>query len=500
MKTPIHTKSLFKTLIILLVLVVTMGISMMPSNAQQPGKLTNQLNASGPDPWLTYYDGNYYLAVTTGSSELTMRKSSTLAGLKIAAPVRIYMETEPSRCCNMWAPEFHLLDGPDGKRWYFYYTAGTSGTLDNQHSHVLESAGLDPMGPYTYKARIFDPSHDVWSIDGSVLQLNDTLYFLFSSWEGEYQSLYIAPMSNPWTINGSRTLISQAMLPWEQSGLNVNEGPVALQHDGKTFVIYSASFCATADYKLGMLTYTGGDPLKASSWVKAPEPVFQRADENGVFAPGHNGFFKSPDGKEDWIVYHANDSASGVCDDRRTTRVQKFTWNADGTPNFGVPISPAVEIDAPSGDTGIDPVLAFAQLPRSRFTSFGLKDAYLRHMDVVARIDLMSDAADSEFYVVPGLADPKAVSIQSVNLPGHYLRHKGNAIVFDTSDGSPEFNADATWWLKPGLADDTWISFESYNQTGSFIGKKFGVLALIKEAEIKTKGAREDATFLEERE
>lgn len=26
---------------------------------------TNPLNDSGPDPWLTYYEGNYYLAATT---------------------------------------------------------------------------------------------------------------------------------------------------------------------------------------------------------------------------------------------------------------------------------------------------------------------------------------------------------------------------------------------------------------------------------------------------
>jgi GH43 family beta-xylosidase len=34
--------------------------------------------------------------------------------------------------------------------------------------------------------------------------------------------------------------------------------------------------------------------------------VFQTSEENGVYAPGHNSFFTSPDGKEDWILYHAN--------------------------------------------------------------------------------------------------------------------------------------------------------------------------------------------------
>ncbi len=285
------TASLMGVLILMLTLVFT------PSTVAQDEENTfhNPLNPNGgDDPWLTYYDGYYYLANTTWTNEMFMRKSKTLSGLKVARPELIYKETELSRCCNMWAPEFYLLDGPDGKHWYFYYTAGTQGTFDNQHSHVLESAGTDPMGPYTYKGRLFDPTNDVWSIDGSVLQMDSKLYFLFSAWVGNLQSIFIAPMSNPWTISGSRAVISKPTLPWEQAGTPVNEGPVALQHEGKTFIVYSASFCGTPDYKLGLLTYNGGDVLNADSWVKNPEPVFQRSDENSVFGPGHNGFFKSP--------------------------------------------------------------------------------------------------------------------------------------------------------------------------------------------------------------
>src|SRR5690242_1506603 len=123
----------------------------------------------GDDPWLLYYDGNYYLT-TTQWSAIRMWKSPTIAGLATAQPATIWSDADPSRCCNVWAPEFHLLDGPDGRRWYLYYSAGTDGTLDNQHTHVLESAGTDPLGPYTYKSRIYDPHNDTWAIDGSVLK------------------------------------------------------------------------------------------------------------------------------------------------------------------------------------------------------------------------------------------------------------------------------------------------------------------------------------------
>jgi hypothetical protein len=38
-------------------------------------------------------------------------------------------------------------------------------------------------------------------IDGSVLELNGGLYFLFSAF-GPRQSVYIAPMNDPWTLGG----------------------------------------------------------------------------------------------------------------------------------------------------------------------------------------------------------------------------------------------------------------------------------------------------------
>lgn len=98
------------------------------------------------------------------------------------------------------------------------------------------------------------------------------------------------------------------------------------------------------------LTLTGSDPLNRAHRTKSPSPVFQRNDGNGVYAPGHNGFFTSPDGTEDWIVYHANSSASGGCDMNRSTRAQTFMWNADGTPHLGTPVRLGTTFPAPSGE------------------------------------------------------------------------------------------------------------------------------------------------------
>jgi GH43 family beta-xylosidase len=311
------------------------------------GFFTNPLFSNGADPWLEYYDGNYYLTTTTWTSQLVMRKSPTLAGLATATPVNIWSHANPERCCNFWAFEFHRLNGPNGPRWYVMYTSGQHGTLDHQHLSVIESVGDDPMGPYTYKGS-FMP--DSWNIDGTYLKHDGQLYLVWSEWVGDEQLNWISKMTNPWTITGPRQIITRPTYEWEKSGRKVNEGAEILKKDGRTFMVYSASFCDTPDYKLALMELTGNDPMNPDHWHKFPEPVFQKA--NGVFGPGHNGFFTSPDGSEDWIVYHGNSSAEHGCGATRSVRAQPFTWTEEGLPNFGEPVSEATEVQVPSGEDG----------------------------------------------------------------------------------------------------------------------------------------------------
>ncbi|TDD18223.1 family 43 glycosylhydrolase [Nonomuraea diastatica] len=316
---------------------------------------TNPIKSQkGADPWLQYHDGNYYLITTSFTNTLVIRKSPTLGGLNTAPSIQVWQDTTSSRGTNFWAPELHLING----RWYIYYSAGQVGSTccDSQRTHVLESAGSDPLGPYTYRNILTGGNLDPggWLIDASPMTLNGSLYLLGSGFiGGSAQSLVIARMSNPYTVSGTFSRISSPTHSWETQGGTVNEAPVALQRGGRTFVIYSASACWGPDYKLGQLTYNGGDPLSASAWAKRSTPVFQRA--GSVYGPGHNGFFTSPDGQESWIVYHANSSTSGGCDNNRTTRAQKFTWNADGTPNLGTPVATGAALPAPAGESAATP-------------------------------------------------------------------------------------------------------------------------------------------------
>jgi GH43 family beta-xylosidase len=321
---------------------------------------TNPLLATGPDPWVEYKDGVYYYMNTTGT-DLTLWRTRNIADLGTAEKKVLWQPPAAGPYSHeLWAPEIHFLSG----KWYIYFAAD-GGNNQSHRIWVIENSSADPFqGEWTLKGKVAEAS-DKWAIDVSVFEDRGRLYIIWSGWAADTnntQSIYIARLKNPWTVDGPRTRLSTPEYPWEKVGdvdqrkqpddpphIDVNEGPEVLKHNDKLFLIYSASACWTDDYALGMLEATSGsDLLNLSSWKKSSNPVFQQSRKAGVYAPGHNGFFKSPDGKQDWIIYHANSKSGQGCGAHRSPRAQPFTWNADGTPNFGVPVGAGVAIPRPA--------------------------------------------------------------------------------------------------------------------------------------------------------
>jgi GH43 family beta-xylosidase len=323
------------------------------SAAVEDSTFTNPLLPRGPDPWVIQKDSVYYYTHTQ-ANRIAIYKTGKMSELGKASPVTIW--TPPATGLwskDIWAPEIHYLQG----KWYVYFAAD-DGINDNHRIYVLENASADPLsGNWEFKGKMADTSADTWAIDASVFEYNGQLYCIWSGWEADIndkQNIYIAKMQNPWTIAGKRSMISTPTYSWEIIGAPpaVNEGPEALRNNqGNLLITYSASGCWTDSYSLGLLRLkTGGDPMNAGDWSKNTNPVFITNSGNQAFSPGHNGFFKSRDGKEDWIIYHANAAAGLGCKDARSPRMQSFGWNADGSPDFGQPAKIDMKIKKPSGE------------------------------------------------------------------------------------------------------------------------------------------------------
>jgi GH43 family beta-xylosidase len=292
--------------------------------------VANPVASEGHDPWVIQDDGLYcYCYSHQGriwvNRQRTIQEAVQFEGKPVWQP-------EPGKAYSkeLWAPELHKFAG----QWYIY-VAADDGRNENHRMYVLQSRTGDPTGPYDFKGKIADAS-DKWAIDGTVMEYSGRLYFIWSGWEADtnvQQNLYIAAMKDPLSIEGPRALISQPEYDWEKIGNPlINEGPEVLKHKGGVFIIYSASGSWTDHYCLGQLKLVGADPLDPTAWQKKETPVF--GSTATVFSPGHASFTKSPDATEDWIVYHAaRHKGAGW---NRNTRMQRFTWDVDGNPCFGL--------------------------------------------------------------------------------------------------------------------------------------------------------------------
>ena len=79
------------------------------------------------------------------------------------------------------------------------------------------------------------------------------------------------------------------------------------------------------------------------------------------------------------------------------------------------------------------------------------------------------DRQDSTFRFIPGLADSKCITFESLNYPGYYLRHWDFRIKLHSWEDSQLFREDTTFCERPGLADPDLVSFESHNYPGYYL-------------------------------
>ncbi|KAG9657846.1 Arabinanase/levansucrase/invertase, partial [Aureobasidium melanogenum] len=335
------------------------------TSASNASTYTNPiLDEVGADPWVIRHGDYYYMTYTTNSN-ITILRSSVLTDWN-NADVKLAFNPPPGMnySTDLWAPELHQIDNS----WYVIFTADPnydtpSPEVDmwcdfncpavHHRMYVLEGSSSDPWeSTYTLKSQL--NTYDQFAIDGTYFQHASGLYHIYSCWYRQYDAwpsnLCITKMSDPWTVESNfteRQIISVPDNPWEKTPygrpwnyrLSSNEGPQQLTNPttGQQFVIYSAARSDNRNYCLGQLELVGDDPMNPSDWRKNNEGcVFYQNPKEEAYGVGHASFTKSPDGTQDWIVYHGmRDPTNGWS--ARTIRTQQFTWNADGSPKFPRP-------------------------------------------------------------------------------------------------------------------------------------------------------------------
>ncbi|KAI9163867.1 Extracellular exo-alpha-(1-_5)-L-arabinofuranosidase [Paramyrothecium foliicola] len=441
-------------------LIVGLSLVVGPSHVEASPAVsyTNSLVLQRADPHIfKHTDGWYYFTATVPAYDrIILRRSQTIQGLANAAETTIWVRKSSGvGSGQVWAPEIHFIDG----KWYVYVALGVAGEW-RIRPFVLEGTGSNPLTASWVEKGIIKLPQDTFSLDASTFVANGRRYLIWAqddrTWGDSNTSIMIAPLQNPWTIQGTPTAISRPDRAWERVIHNVNEGPFVIQKNGKIFLTYSAS-ATDSNYCMGLLVASAtSNLLDANSWSKSPNPIFVSNSNTNQWGPGHNSFTVSEDGQSDIMVYHDRGyrdiQGDPLNDPNRRTRVQKVYWRADGTPDFGIPI--------PEGKTPV------------RLRSHTGSNLYVRHLGATqAQVQANVPAlAESQFRIVsPGLAGGSTVSFESTSNPGQYLRHYSYQVRLNANDNSAVFKADASFIQRAGLANSAGISFEASNFAGYYL-------------------------------
>ncbi len=299
------------------------------------------------DPHILRHGQRWYF---TGSvpdyDSLELRCADTLMGLRDAEPVTVWRKPDTGPCRELiWAPELHQIDGV----WVIYFCAAPSREqIDGLCQHrmfILVCDGNDPMtGTWQESHQIATPL-DTFSLDGTYCFHQGRHWYLWAQQNPNVAGntcLYLAELSNPWTLKGEPLMLSHPEFCWEKKGGDgvngVNEAPTTLAHGDRLFVAYSAA-ATDENYGMGLLWINkDADPLQLSNWIKLDHAVLSTDEKNEQYGPGHSCFTTDENGR-DVLVYHSRNH-TGISEGPahvRHTRLKYFCWDEEGMPDFGVP-------------------------------------------------------------------------------------------------------------------------------------------------------------------
>ncbi|EHA56950.1 hypothetical protein MCOR27_011418 [Pyricularia oryzae] len=425
-----------------------------------PVSYNNTLVKQRADPQiLKHTNGRYYFIATVPEYDrVVMRQADSIQGLSTAEERLIWARSQSKAGVGyVWAPELHKI----GDKWYIYFALGRTAPFDVR-PFVLEGTGSDdPMAASWAEKGFITTDFDTFSLDATTFEVNGVRYLSWAQADPRFDngggtSLFLARMTNPWTIQRPSIVISRPDQPWERIGHNVNEGSWGMVRNGKVFVTYSAA-ATDANYCMGLLTADqNADLMNPASWSKSKDPVFVSNTATSQFGPGHSAFTVSDDNQSDVLVYHARQykdiRGEPLDNPDRMTRVQKLYWRSDGTPDFGIPIP-----------DGPHPV---------RLRSSADQTLYVGIANNAVQSVKDAPVQNTQFKIVePGLGGSGTISFESTAQPGKYLSAANGSVSLATLSNTSDAGArsSASFRRVAGLSDATGVSFESAAQAGSYL-------------------------------
>jgi GH43 family beta-xylosidase len=242
-----------------------------------------------------------------------------------------------------WAPAVAERNG----RFLLYYSRAPAGRDELHRLYV--AASERPEGPFADVGRVL-PEREGFSIDAHPFQdARDGRWYLFFAKdffdERAGTGLAVVPLNDDLlrTTEPSRPVL-RANHDWQiydrslygrmWPAWHTVEGPCVVAHAGRCYCFYSGGNWQTRDY--GVSYAVADHPL--GPWSHAPHegPVVLRERGGEVLGPGHNSHVVGPDGRTEFLVYHAWDASRT----KRRMCLDRLEWTPQGPRCLGPTTEP----------------------------------------------------------------------------------------------------------------------------------------------------------------
>lgn len=333
-------------------------------------QFANPLDVRLADPHVLLDNGVYYLYATSAGNGYKVWTSSDLVNWRDRGLA--FRTTSSSWAKNrFWAPEVIKHQG----KYYLFYSAG--GGPDDVMRICVASA-TSPLGPFAdIAAPLFDNGQSY--IDAHCFIDTDGQAYLYCSQDmsapADNKSETVVARLNS-TFTGLSSGITLCITPdnsWEIAGggFKWNEAPAVLKRGGYYYMLYSGNVYSSPNYAIGYATAT----TPFGPWTKySGNPIVKKTAT--VSGPGHCSVTTSPDGQEQWLVYHTHQQLSGGGQRQLAIDRISFENQIAGPARLMVPGAPSETMQAaPSGAApfpvgGSDEFITGPGLDRTRWTVF----------------------------------------------------------------------------------------------------------------------------------
>lgn len=415
------------------------------------------------DPSIVYYGGKYHVFYTganqSGGWQMLYTSASTIAGLANAPRTFMSKISEAYFC----APQVFYYE-PHGL-WYLVYQDGTYGAA------------------YATTTNIADPNS--WSGPKSFGISGNMGWDYYIICDDSYAYMYNTPSDGSGNLYVRRTSLANFPRGWSAPTVAITdsfEGANVYKSlaDGKYYLIVE-DMKDGRYYELWTSSSAGGPWTKVNEkWAWRGNLVYNadkwttNVSHGEIIRAGYNQKLEINDiNKVDFLI-QGTTSLSG--------EYQKIIWDLGIIRNYTGGSTPTPTL---VGDV-------------TRLYSYNFQTHFIRHSGVGSQASIAANVnpvADSQWKIVPGLADSGCVSFESVNYPGYFLRHRNYLVYLEKNDGSATFKADATFREVAGLKDSSWKSYQSYNFPSRYLRHQNFLLKIDVISSSSSDLDKQDATF-----